>query len=165
MAESAGDRGARCTLRPEQPSDRDFLRRLYASTREDEVATVAWSDDEKRRFLGWQFEAQTRHYDQHYADAERLIVVVDGQPAGRLYVQVRDDELRVVDIALLPAARGRGIGGALMRDVMQRAQAGGRKVRIHVEATNPAQRLYQRLGFHRVDTNGVYHLLEWGASD
>lgn len=151
------------TLRPRREDDRDFLHALYAGTRTREMDMVPWSEDEKRAFLAMQFDAQTRHYDEFYADAEFLVVETGDGPIGRLYVQRRDDEIRVVDIALLPEARGRGIGGALMHRVLEEARERKVPCRIHVEADNPAMRLYRRLGFREVDENGVYKLMEWRA--
>jgi len=148
-------------LRPRRDADRDFLCRLYASTRTDELAATPWTDEQKRAFLEWQFEAQTTHYDAVYGDARFLVVERDDMPIGRLYLQRRDDEIRVVDIALLPEHRGHGLGRRLMEDVLAEAAADGLAVRIHVETHNPAMHLYERLGFRRVDTNGVDHLMEW----
>jgi len=148
-------------LRPRRDDDREFLARLYASTRADEMALLDWPAKEKAAFLAMQFEAQTRHYDEHYADAEFLVVERDGLPIGRLYLQRREDEIRVVDIALLPEARRGGIGGRLLLQVLDEAAETGRVVRIHVEQNNPAMSLYHRLGFCKIDDLGIYHLMEW----
>lgn len=148
-------------LRPITDDDRDFLFRLYASTREEELRGVDWSDAQKEAFLRMQFDAQHHAYTTNYPGAELSVVLVDGVPAGRLYLHQREDELRIVDVALMPAYRGRGLGGALLRQVQQRAQALGLAARIHVELYNPAQRLYARLGFVKIGESGVYHLLEW----
>ena len=163
MIESASSPLDGVTLRPRRDDDRDFLHTLYAGTRTREMEIVPWSDDEKRSFLTMQFDAQTRHYDEFYADAEFLIVETADGPIGRLYVQRRDDEIRVVDIALLPEARGRGIGGALMQKVLEEARELNVPCRVHVEADNPAMRFYRRLGFREIDENGVYRLMEWTA--
>jgi ribosomal protein S18 acetylase RimI-like enzyme len=89
-------------------------------------------------------------------------VLDDGEPVGRLYLDVRDDEHRLIDIALLPASRGQGLGSKLMKDVLAAAAAdGGKLVRIHVEENNPAMRLYKRLGFEKIEEQGVYHLMQW----
>jgi len=148
-------------LRPITDDDRDFLFRLYASTRAEELRGVDWSDAQKEAFLRMQFDAQHHAYTTNYPGAEFSVVLVDGVPAGRLYLHQREDELRIVDVALMPAYRGRGLGGALLRQVQQRAQALGLAARIHVELYNPAQRLYARLGFVKIGESGVYHLLEW----
>ncbi len=150
------------TLRPVREEDRDFLRRLYASTRAEELAQVTdWSAEQKEAFLTQQFEAQHHHYQTYYAGASFDIVRGDGEPIGRLYVSRWEREIRVVDVALVPEARGRGVGGALLRDLLAEGKRTGRTVSVHVERFNPAQRLYRRLGFREVEENGPYFLMEW----
>lgn len=155
---------SRTALRPITDDDREFLFRLYASTRAEELRAVDWSDAQKEAFLRMQFDAQHHAYTTNYPGAELSVVLVDGVPAGRLYLHQREDELRIVDVALMPEHRGRGLGGELLRQVQQRAQALGLAARIHVELYNPAQRLYARLGFVKIGESGVYHLLEWKPS-
>jgi GNAT superfamily N-acetyltransferase len=149
------------TLRPERDDDRELLCELYGSTRADELAQVPWSDEEKQRFVRFQFEAQRRFYREHYAGATFEIIEVDGAPAGRLYVAEWSREIRLMDVALLPAYRGRGIGTTLLHDLQARAGAAGKPLSVHVERFNPALRLYQRLGFRAIEDKGVYLLLEW----
>jgi ribosomal protein S18 acetylase RimI-like enzyme len=96
----------------------------------------------------------------NYPQASFQVVLVEGQPAGRLYFDRREDEVRVVDVSLLPEFQRRGIGTALLRGVISEADAAGRPVRIHVERFNPALRLYDRLGFRLLRDGGVYLLLE-----
>ena len=148
------------TLRPVGSSDRDFLLHVYASTREEELAPVPWTDAEKAAFIEQQFEAQDRHYREHYSGASLDVVECDGAPAGRLYVARWSDEIRIMDIALLPDFRGRGIGTRLLRGLLDEAGRAGRRLSIHVEKNNPALRLYSRLGFEPVADRGVYLLLE-----
>lgn len=151
------------TLRDMTPQDMGFLYQVYASTRQEEMAQVDWRDDEKGAFLRMQFDAQHRHYREHYADASYQIILVDGAPCGRLYVDRREDETRIVDIALLSAWRDRGIGTLLLGDLLDEARRTGLPVTIHVERYNPALSLYRRLGFRAVEgrENGVYHLMRW----
>lgn len=151
------------TLRRVAPGDEELLYRIYASTRSEELAPVPWTAAQKEAFLRMQFRAQSLDYGANYPAAEFLVILVAGEPAGRLYVDRRDDELRIVDIALLPEHRGAGIGGALLRELLAEAAAAGKPVRIHVESMNPALRLYERLGFRRTDDHGIYHLMEWTA--
>ena len=148
------------TLRPARDHDREFLYRVYASTREDELAVVPWTDAQREEFLRMQFAAQDSHYHTHFPDAAYDLVLRDGQPIGRLYVDRRPDELRILDIALLSEHRGGGIGTRLMRELLDEAARTGKAVRIHVEHNNPALRLYHRLGFTRVGDTGVYYLME-----
>jgi ribosomal protein S18 acetylase RimI-like enzyme len=137
-----------------------FLRAVYASTREEELRPLAWPPAQLDAFLRMQFDAQHTHYAQHYPDAAREVLMVDGEPAGRLYVHRGDDEILIVDIALLPAFRGRGIGSALVRELLDESDASGNPVRIHVEHQNPAMTLYLRLGFQPLEENGPYLLME-----
>ena len=122
---------------------------------------VPWDEPTKQAFLAQQFDAQDSHYRRHYPDASFQVIEVDGEPAGRLYLDRRDDEMRIIDIALLPRFRGRGIGAALLRELIDEAAAAGRRVSIHVERENRARTLYERLGFTVVaDDGGVYVLME-----
>jgi ribosomal protein S18 acetylase RimI-like enzyme len=153
--------GTEVTLRPATDDDYDFMRRLYASTREAEMVHFPFDEPQKRAFLDQQFAAQFEHYGIHYPTCERGIIERDGTPVGRLWVDEWPDQIRLVDIALMPDSRGLGIGSMLVRQVMDRGASSRKPVTIHVEAANPALRLYQRLGFERIDTNGVYFLMRW----
>lgn len=140
--------------------DAEFLFAVYASTRTEELAQVGWTDTQRESFLRMQFDAQRRCYEGDYPGAEFQIILVDGQPAGRLYVQRLEQEIRIMDLALLPEFRGRGIGTGLLRGILAEGSQIGQRVSIHVEIFNPARRLYERLGFRQVATHGVYLLLE-----
>jgi ribosomal protein S18 acetylase RimI-like enzyme len=147
------------TLRPVRESDQAHLYRVYASTREEELAVVDWDDGERDAFLRQQFAAQDAQY-RTYPHASLDIIEVDDQPAGRLYVARWAEEIRIIDIALLPAYRNRGIGTALLRELLDEAAASGRRLTVHVEKFNPARALYERLGFGEVADLGVYLLME-----
>ena len=147
-------------MRPAAAGDRAFLIDLYASVREPELAHVPWDDATRRAFVEQQFAAQDTHYREHYPGATLDVIEVDGETAGRLYVHRGPSDIRIMDIALAPAYRGRGTGTALLRVLIAEAQASGRKLSIHVEINNPARRLYERLGFRAMGEHGVYLLLE-----
>lgn len=151
-------------LRPVCDADAVTLLAIYASTREDELARTDWGPDQKAAFVAMQFQAQTAHYRANYPGAEFHLVEVDGEAAGRLYLHRREGGLRIMDIALLPAFRGRGIGGAILRALQAEAAAAGSGLSIHVEVFNPARRLYERLGFRPAAEAGVYILMEWSAA-
>jgi len=148
-------------LRPATAADEAFLRAVYAGTRAEELAQVDWDASQKDAFLRMQFDAQHCYYTEVYADAQFLIVEQAGEPIGRLYVDRPGDEIRIVDIALLPQARRRGVGSALLREILAEGAAVDKPVRIHVERFNPALQLYHRLGFTVVEERGVYFLMEW----
>jgi ribosomal protein S18 acetylase RimI-like enzyme len=146
-------------LRPIQPDDREQLFWIYASSRTEELSVVAWSEADKEAFLRMQFAAQADHYEKHYSQAQFQVILVAGQIAGRLYVDRWPKEIRIVDITLLPAFRGRGIGSELLHGLIVESDATGKCLSIHVEKNNPAMSLYRRLGFETVGEVGVYDLM------
>ncbi len=149
------------TLRAATAEDHEILYRIYASTRVDEMAVVPWSERQIEDFLRFQFDAQHKYYTEHFPRAAFDLILLDGKPIGRLYIDRRDDEIRLIDIALLPEHRDDGHGGAIMRGILAEAEQVGKLVRIHVEHNNPAMRLYRRLGFEKIEQQGVYYLMEW----
>jgi GNAT superfamily N-acetyltransferase len=147
------------SLRPAGESDRPLLLLVFASTRADELAALPWDEAAKEAFLRMQFDAQERSYRAQMPDATFDVVLVDGEPVGRLVVARTDREIRVVDIALLPEHRGAGIGTLLLERVAAEADAAGVVTTIHVGLRNRARTLYERLGFAEVSRDGVYALL------
>ncbi len=149
------------TFRPSSDADREFLQAVYAGTRAEELAVTRWSEHEKARFCQQQFAAQDAHYRQHYPAATFSVIERDGWPIGRLYVDRSEQEIRIMDIALLPEHRGAGIGTKLLRELQEEARSARKALSIHVEKFNPALRLYERLGFCTREDKGVYLLMEW----
>ena len=120
-------------FRPIRTEDQDFLRRLYASTRQEELAAVPWSEEEKAAFLQMQFRAQHTYYKQQFPEAQFDIILQDHHPIGRLYVDRRPEEIRLIDIAFLPEYRGQGIGG-------RRAANTGQDPRGGLQSRSPSLR-------------------------
>jgi GNAT superfamily N-acetyltransferase len=139
--------------------DLPFVAELYASTRREEVAATGWPQDAQEAFLAQQQAAQHAHYTAHFADAEWLILERGGEAIGRLYLRDEPEQLHIIDISLLPQWRGQGIGGAILRDIIDMADGRGKAVSIHVEKFNPARRLYDRLGFEIAKDLGVYDFM------
>jgi ribosomal protein S18 acetylase RimI-like enzyme len=151
-------------LHPAGAGDAELLYRIYASTREDELAVVPWDASAKEAFLRSQFAAQDRYYHANFPDASYDPIVSGDEVLGRLYVDRGEAAWLVLDLALLPEHRGRGIGTRLLIEVLAEAGAASKPVHMHVERFNPAQRLYDRLGFRQIADEGVYLLLEWQPS-
>lgn len=149
------------TLQAVEPGDEAVLIEVYGGTREAELATTDWDDAQKRTFVEQQFRAQDQYYRANYANASYDVILVDDQPAGRLYVARWPDEIRIMDIALLGPFRGRGVGTRLLAELQAEATSTSKPLRIHVERFNPALSLYGRLGFRLVEDRGVYLFLEW----
>ena len=121
---------------------------------------MPWDDAQKEAFLRQQFDAQDAWWRENYAEASFDVILVDDEPAGRLYIHRGPSEIRIVDIALLPEHRGNGVGTRLLDDLLDEGDAGAKSVTIHVERMNPALRLYERLGFALAEDKGVYLFLE-----
>ena len=123
---------------------------------------LTWSDAEKAAFLRMQFDAQAHHYHSHFKHARFDVIEIDGEAAGRLYVDRTRKEIRVVDIALLPQYRGCGIGTMLLRGLLKEAERTQARITVHVEQFNRARKLYDRLGFVvEGSVNGVYFFMQW----
>ncbi len=145
------------SLRPLVKADEAFSFAVYASTRAAEMELVDWPREQINAFLQMQFNAQHQHYHLQYPQARWQVIEVGAQAAGRLVSDdARDDLFLLMDIALLPEYRGRGIGTAILRDLLQAADRAGKTVMLHVEPNNPALRLYQRLGFEISAQSGFY---------
>ena len=151
-------------LRPVESGDRDFLVRVYAGTRQEEMALVPWSDEEKRQFVESQFDAQSADYEARFAGSEHSVILADGIPVGRMWVGKWDDEFRLLDIAILPERRNKGIGRRLVESLIEEAAAAGAPLRHSVYKTNAeALRFYERLGFSVVQDFETYVLMEWST--
>lgn len=154
---------AHITLRPAADGDREFLFAVYEGTRDD-VSQVPWSDEERRAFVEMQFAAQHSDYVTRFPDSEHSIIVVDGEAHGRMWVDRRADEIRLLDIALLPEHRNRGTGRVLLERLIAEARNAGRPLRHSVFKSNVgALRFYRRLGFEVSEDFDAYVLMEWSG--
>ena len=161
MTTTARDSRVEVVLRPSTDADHEFLVGLYGSTREEELSRVPWAPGQLEAFVRMQFTAQDTEYRRHNPHGSFDVVEVAGRPGGRLIVDRRPGDIRVVDVSLVPAARGAGIGTRLLGDLVEEARDTGRIVSIHVEAHNRAAELYARLGFAVAADLGVYRRMEW----
>jgi ribosomal protein S18 acetylase RimI-like enzyme len=152
------------TLRAATDADAAFLQSVYASTRMEELAVTGWSDDQKQEFCLMQFRAQDSHYRAHFPNAEYHIIRSGNEDVGRLSIDPRNNAIHILDLALLPDHRNKGIGSSLLRKYQAEAGAGGHAVSIYVEKFNPALRLYERMGFRPVQEEGVHLLMKWEPS-
>lgn len=150
------------SLRESQPNDRSFLLEVYTDSRFEELQQVShWSEQERSAFLQFQFEAQDKHYREHYPDAQYLVIQLGTTDIGRLYIEKTANEIRIMDIAILHAFRRRGIAQNLIKDILDEASSTGRFVGLHVEPDNVAKILYTSLGFKVVGEISFYEHMEW----
>ncbi|MFP2898108.1 GNAT family N-acetyltransferase [Corallococcus sp. 4LFB] len=155
-------------LRPVTPQDDAFLFTLYASTREQELAAWGLPPAQAELFLRVQYQAQARHYAAKYPSEGHALIEVDGVPVGRQWRVPTPAEVLLVDMALLPSHRGRGLGTLLLNGIQAEAARARVPVRLHVTRDNPALRLYTRHGFTPVpggDATSPYLELEWRAPE
>ena len=156
------NQGNDVSLRPVTEADADLLLSLYASTRAAELAPVPWSEEQKKAFVKMQFAAQTREYAARHPQAEHDVICVKGQPVGRLYFSRQETAFHILDITVLPEHRGAGTGSWVLQKMIADAKSAGKSVTIYVESFNPSLRLFERLGFQPVRTEGIYSLLKLG---
>lgn len=150
------------SLRPVTPADREFLIAVYGGTRAQELAQVAWDEGQKEAFVRWQFERQQEDYEQRYPNARYDIILVDGVPAGRIWVGIDDKQIRLLDIAVMEQFQNRGVGTILLRQLMDEATREGKVLRHMVFVLNDnAHRFYERLGFTTIEDLGGYKHMEW----
>ena len=157
--------GGTVQLRPVVATDEKFLFTVYASSRERELEQVEWQEGQKELFLRWQFNLQRAEYEKRFPDAAYHVVLLDKQPAGRIWVGTDEEQIRLLDIALLPEYQKRGIGTALLGRLMREATTSFKALRHMVFVLNDkATRFYERLGFVIIEDLGAYKHMEWRPS-
>jgi ribosomal protein S18 acetylase RimI-like enzyme len=151
------------SLRPARDGDEPFLKRVHETARHWEFAALLQTGqaDLYHKIMAQQYDAQHRFYFANYDTAHYGIIQWTGQPVGRLYVDYRDDEVRVLEIAILPEYRGRGIGRIVMTGLCLEAAMRHKPVRLHVHYLSRAQRFYGQLGFRELALEGPDRLMEW----
>src|SRR5712664_2083591 len=158
--------GAALRLRRVTPADEEFLLSVYDSTRAEELAQVQWQEGQKEAFVKWQCELQRREYDARYPDAEYNLILIDDSPAGRIWIGRDAEQIRLLDIALLPEFQNRGTGKVLLRRLIDEAQSTHKPLRHMVFVlNNDAHRFYERLGFVIIEDLGAYKHMEWKMGD
>lgn len=125
------------------------------------MALLGWDDTQKQTFLNMQFNAQQQYYATQFPCAHREILELDNVVIGRLFTDRRQNKIHLIDISLLPQFRGQGIGTFLLNGLLAEATSTDKCISIHVERSNPAMRLYQRLGFKLEQDDGIYLQMEW----
>jgi ribosomal protein S18 acetylase RimI-like enzyme len=149
------------TLRAATPDDEAFLLQVYAGTRSDELDGLGWDDNQKLAFVSMQFNAQRRCYPE----ADNKIILLNQRPIGRMLVGRTEDEILLIDIAVLPEHRNAGIGTSLIRNLLSEAAAAEKPVRLHVFKYGRAVHLYERLGFSTVSSDSAYLEMAWVPDD
>src|SRR5262245_24553401 len=154
--------GDRVTLRSVTAEDDEFLLSVYTSTRADELAQVEWPPGQKEAFVQWQFGLQRKEYDARYPAARYQVVLVNDQPAGRIWIGEGDTQIRLLDIGLLEEFQNRGVGTVLLKQLIAESVEAKKPLRHMVFVlNNDAHRFYERLGFVIIEDLGGYKHMEW----
>ena len=149
-------------LRPEQEGDQPFRFALFCCSRPPEWSRVTLAPDMRDALMRHQFAAQTASYLHQFPNARFDIIEREGAPIGRIVVDRHTASIHIVDLAIVPSRRGRGIGTAIMHALI--AEAADRNVPIHLEvgdSNDPSLRLYLRLGFVPIEELPLYIRLAW----
>ena len=149
------------SLRPVTPGDEDFLLRVYKSSRGEDLRGLGWDEDRISEFLEMQYEAQGNFHASDFPNASDEVILLDSQPVGRLIVDRRADEIRLVDLALLPDYRNRGLGSRLIQSLKEEATLQRKPLRLQLIRFNRALGLFERLGFMRTSETGTHFQMEW----
>lgn len=149
------------TLRPVTAEDTAFLLQVYKSSRGEDLRELGWDEARIDEFLKMQYEAQRTFDGKDFAQATDEVILSSGERAGRLLVDSRENEIRCIDLALLPEFRNRGLGTLLVRRLQQKAAAANKPLRLQVIRFSRAINLFERLGFVRTSESGTHFQLEW----
>lgn len=168
-------------LRPQLPEDETFLVAVYGSTREQELAMVPWTAEQKEAFLRFQLTAQLRHYQTEYPNAEFSIILFETEPVGlfetepvglfetepvgRLYVDRRETEFRIMDITLLPAHRGKRISSPIINRLKNEAATVGKNLSINLDKLSQSHSVFEHLGFKATEDTGFHVLYVWKPAE
>jgi ribosomal protein S18 acetylase RimI-like enzyme len=151
------------TLRPESPSDEDFIRRLILQTVAEELGASAWPEPMRTHLLGVQYTARRQSHRTNQPEAASHVIQADGVDAGWAVVNTMPHEVRLAEIMVLPEMRGWGIGTAAIHEILSTAAGAGKPVRLNVNVMNHgAIRLYERVGFRKIERNEVQYLMQHG---
>jgi ribosomal protein S18 acetylase RimI-like enzyme len=145
------------------------LQRRLASKTDTEfgrnVHHQAYREVSERQFGAWNEAVQDRFFQDSWHAAPHEIVECDGVPVGYISVKDRSDVVHLRELVLLPEFQNRGIGTALLRQVMKHAQERGVPVQLGTLHANRAANLYRRVGFSEIGRTDTHILFEWRAAD
>ena len=160
----AGFGSASISFRPVTVQDRDLLLRLYASTRERELALVPWDAGQKALFLQHQFASQDQHYGAYFPDADYSIVVHNGKDAGRIFVTRDEAHIHVLEFTILPEHRGAGVGTEIVRRLQEEARSKALPLTTYLDQFSDSQAWLERRGFTRMADEGIHYKMQWTPS-
>ncbi len=152
------------SLRPAGASDKNFIAMLYNSTRND-LRLIDGERDFVESIIEMQFQAQTTGYSEQYPNAMYFIVEKLGERIGRVTLDFGTTEVHLVDMAFIPAARGKGYGTSIVKMIQHTAAKLMAPVTLSVEKNNlHAKQTYLNLGFYIEQIGTIYDRMAWHPS-
>ena len=151
------------SLRTFTPDDREFLLRAYTASREIELSVLPFDETQKRAFCEHQLDAQTVYYEEKYPDATHEIILVGGEPVGRVYINRGDSLISILDLVVLGEHRKKGVGTHIVKSLQSEARGADGRVGVYVETFNPSQKFFRDLGFELVESDEVNLYFEWNG--
>jgi GNAT superfamily N-acetyltransferase len=145
------------------PEDTAFEREVVFSVLLPTLMPLGLPPAQLEPLLEMQARGREMTYRQNYPEAEFRIIEVDGGPVGILILD-RGEPWRIIDIALHPANRGKGVGTGVLASVLAEAEAAHAPVELQVESISPARRLYERLGFQAAGEDGIRTIMRFEPS-
>jgi ribosomal protein S18 acetylase RimI-like enzyme len=151
--------------RPSTPADDALLFELYSRSRADEFALMPLPPEQLQFLARMQFDSQHSSYRMMYPGTAPEIVLKDSAPAGIFWIAVLENEIRIVDIAIVPECRRMGIATALYEGAMSLARQSRKPVRASVVRFNSRSvEFHRKLGFVFTEDDEIYWGVEWTAS-
>ena len=145
----------------ELQDDGEFLFKVYASSRAEEIGPWGWTKEQQLQFLRMQHVAQQEAYQRQYPGLQYKIIFQYENKVGRVAISELNEELVLVDIILLPEFQHKGIGSWIVGELQQEAVQKKKLIRLNVLANSQAQQLYERFGFQVVANGEVYSSMKW----
>lgn len=140
-------------------ADFSFLKVVYRSTRENELTLMNWTEIQKNNFIEFQFKAQQSYYINQFPDLKLYLIKNNTTKMGRLYIWRNSNEIRIVEITLLPKFQNQGIGSSILKKLIEESDRQKKIITIHVIRENPAIHLYKRFGFINEKEEGIYYFM------
>lgn len=149
------------TYRLANQDDDAFLFDLFVQTRQSDFQNLSMDDNQKQMLLRWQYQAQSKSYFAHHPDLTHFIILNHGEPVGRFMFNESENDLHIVDIAVMPQTQNQGIGSAVIQKYIEYGKQTHKKVWLQVFKTNKAKHLYERMGFQITSENDLQYTMEW----
>ena len=148
-------------LRPAVLADEEFLFELFTINRSDELKSLDWGPERIEEFLTQQYAAQRRFLQADYPQANQLMILRGSDRLGAIVVERSEQEIRLVDLVLLPEYRNAGVGTLLIKELLAETAGVGVIFRVQIMRTNPAVALFERLGLVKTGETGSHYQMEW----